>query len=121
MLSLFNSAAKDLVPRGSLTASDFLSIGELGNYIPVEFSSLSGEGPRLTNPSTHSLLLKILGSGVFTANTLLDRVIAPSPFERTYCVIYDPNDLTVTSTNGESYVENAIREVSLLSLNIVAE
>ena len=121
VLSLFNSAAKDLVPRGSLTASDFLSIGELGNYIPVEFSSLSGEGPRLTNPSTHSLLLKILGSGVFTANTLLDRVIAPSPFERTYCVIYDPNDLTVTSTNGESYVENAIREVSLLSLNIVAE
>ena len=121
VLSLFNSAAKDLVPRGSLTASDFLSIGELGNYVPVEFSSLSGEGPRLTNPSTHSLLLKILGSGVFTANTLLDRVIAPSPFERTYCVIYDPNDLTVTSTNGESYVENAIREVSLLSLNIVAE
>ena len=121
VLSLFNSAAKDLVPRGSLTASDFLSIGKLGNYVPVEFSSLSGEGPGSTNPSTHSLLLKILGSGVFTANTLLDRVIAPSPFERTYCVIYDPNDLTVTSTNGKSYVENAIREVSLLSLNIVAE
>jgi hypothetical protein len=120
MLSLF-AAAPNLITRGGLSASDFLSLGTDGNYYPVPFSQLSGEGPNLTNPADHSLLLKLLGSGIFTSSTATDRILVSPPFERVYCVIYDPNDMKVQARDG-SFVEAAgIRDISLISTGVTVE
>lgn len=120
LLSLISNA-DNLFPRGGLTASDFLRLGEDGNYYPIPFSSLSGESPNLTNPANHSLLLEILDSGIFTASTSISRVLASPPFERVYCAVYDPNDNQIEGLTGNALKDSSAREISLISTSVTAE
>lgn len=115
------SASGNLFTRGSLTAPDFLRLGEDGNYYPIPFSSLSGESPGLTKPGDHSLLLELLSSGVFTASTSMSRILTSPPFERVYCTIYDPNDNRIRTLTGNYQNFPSAREVSLISTNVTVE
>lgn len=120
LLSLLDSARTDLIPRGGLRASDFLEQTTSGDYASIPFSGLRGNAANLTKPSDHSLLLKLLDSGIFTAGTSASRILTPDPFERVYCVIYDPNDLVIKQ-DGQTVRDGAVREISLCSINIEAE
>jgi len=120
LLTLLGTAREGLIPRGSLTASDFLEQTVDGNYAVIPYSSLSGKSPDLTTPSDHSLLLKLLDSGIFTAGTSANRVLTPDPFERVYCFVYDPNDLIVQQ-DGQQLRDTAAREISLCSIKVEAE
>jgi hypothetical protein len=117
MLSLFGSASANLIPRGNMLATDYLKAETDGSFTPIPFSSLAGEASDLTDPSTHSLLLKLLGSGIFTAGGSVRRVMTPPAFERVYCCVHDPSQLI---SNGNE-LESAASDVTLFSIGITAE
>ena len=115
MLTMFGNSG--VIPRGGMTASQFLTSNSDGTYSAIPYSALSGEAPNQTRPADHSLLLKLLDSGVFTAGTAHERIITPDPFERVYCASYDPRNLDFVSINDP----DAIPLVSLHAVSVKAE
>jgi hypothetical protein len=115
LLQLFSNSS--VIPRGAMTASQFLNANNDGTFSPIPYSKLSGEAPDLTTPSEHSLLLKVMGSGIFTSETIAEKILTPDPFERTYCLVYNPSDLKYTSDSDMTTIEQA----SLFSLSVEAE
>jgi len=97
VLGIISSNA--VIPRGSMSAKDFLSPNADGLIEPVLYSDLQGNSPDLTNPSDHALLLKFLKTQAFNKASLQKEILIPSSFERIYCCFFDNNSITDTSKN----------------------
>ena len=94
VIQVFSNDVSNLLPRGSLKASDFLSFNpETGFIEVVPYSKLKGNSSNLTNPSEHSLLTKILNTRIFTKDSLEKEVLLPSAFERVYAFLLNKNDV----------------------------
>ena len=102
VLQLIAGDTAGIVPRGSMSAINFLNRNEDGFIEFVPFSRLRGRSSNKTNPSDHALLMKFFDTRAFTKGTLSKEVLIPSAFERVYCGIFNPNDATINDTPAES-------------------
>jgi hypothetical protein len=84
LLQILNAIPSNLIPRGGLSAEQFLSKNTDGTFSPVPYSQLSGEAPNLITPSDYSLLVKFIKSGIFTSDEMIKSILSPTIFERMY-------------------------------------
>jgi hypothetical protein len=109
LLQIFSNDTSNLIPRGSMKATDFLEINQNGFVDTIHFSALKDKAPDLTNPSDHSLLMKILNTRIFTKGTLSREVLLPSAFERVYCTLLNDQSEDSGTLSISQLVIKAIR------------
>ena len=102
VLQLMDSDTAGIIPRGSMSAINFLNRNEDGFIESVPFSRLRGRSSDMTNPSDHALLMKFLNTRAFTKGTLSREVLLPSAFERVYCGIFNPADADLAGSPAEN-------------------
>lgn len=102
VLQIFENDTAGFIPRGTMIATDFLTLNNSGYFEVVPFSKLRGKATDLTNPSDHSLLTKFLQTRAFTKGTLSREILMPSAFERVYCGIFNPEDINDSSSRSKT-------------------
>ena len=103
VLQLMAGPSANVVPRGAMQAREFLHRNEAGLVESVPFSRLRDQSPDKTNPSDHSLLIKFLDTRAFTRESLGKEVLLPSAFERIYCGVFNPSEISEGGRSGASY------------------
>jgi len=102
VLQLMSADTAGVIPRGSMSAINFLNRTEDGFIELIPYSRLRGRSSDKTNPSDHALLMKFLNTRAFTKGTLSREVLLPSAFERVYCGIFNPADSDLAGSPAEN-------------------